>query len=53
MNHFRLVHVVWDYRPWDVDQGLWQVQILNMIWRLAKDLYLHPMDENPRRHEQV
>ena len=36
-----------------VDQGLWQVQILNMIWRLAKDLDLHPMDENPRRHEQV
>ena len=23
-----------------VDQGLWQVQRLNMIWRLAKDLDL-------------
>ena len=51
---YRLVHVVWDFRPWDVMTKVpyfLMVQIYNLktlevehdldkIWRLAKDLDL-------------
>ena len=50
-RNLKLVHVVWDFRPWDImtkvryflmvqDDNLRTLERLNMIWRFAKDLDL-------------